>query len=136
YWTIRQSIAARIALMCRDALLYGKVVVQGDDNAGVTVDYGRYTDLTFSPLIAWDQVGATPYEDIRKMVKNLTKHGKRRAVDALMSSRVFEALADNETFSKRFTSALDTSATRVFGGVFGGETEATLRGTLDGIEFW
>lgn len=136
YWTIRQSIAARIALMCRDALLYGKVVVQGDDNAGVTVDYGRHADLKFNPSVAWDAVGATPYEDIRKMVKNLTKHGKRRAVDALMSSRVFEALADNEKFNKRFTAALNTNVSRVFDGGFGGETEATLRGTLDGIEFW
>ncbi|WP_420229044.1 major capsid protein [Psychrobacter sp. ER1] len=136
YWAIRQSLAARIAIMCRDALLYGKVVVEGDDNAGVTVDYERHSDLTFSPLIAWDQTGATPYEDIRGMVKDLVKHGKRRPVDALMSSRVFDAMADNEEFNDKFTASKDSTATRVFDGAFGGETEATLRGTLDGIEFW
>ena len=132
YWTIRESLAARIAIMCRDALLYGKVVVEGDDNAGVTVDYGRHSDLTFSPLVAWDQTGATPYEDIRGMVKDLVKHGKRRPVDALMSSRVFDAMADNETFNDKFTASKDSTATRVFDGSFGGETKATLRGTLDG----
>lgn len=136
YWTIRESLAARIAIMCRDALLYGKVVVEGDDNAGVTVDYERHSDLTFSPLIAWDQTGATPYEDIRGMVKDLVKHGKRRPVDALMSSRVFDAMADNEKFNDKFTASKDSTATRAFDGAFGGETEATLRGTLDGIEFW
>ena len=137
YDTIRKSLSARIALMCRDALLYGEVVVEGDDNAGVRVNFGRHADLiTSGPTTAWDQVGATPYQDIRNMVKNLTKHGKRRAVDALMSSRVFEAMADNDEFNERFTAAKDTSATRVFNGGFGGETEATLRGTLDGIEFW
>ena len=136
YWTIRQSLEARIAIMCRDALLYGKVVVEGDDNAGVTVDYGRHSDLTFSPTIAWDQTGATPYADIRGMIKSLVQHGKRRPVDALMSSRVFEAMADNVDFNERFTAARSDSATRVFDGAFGGETEATLRGTLDGIEFW
>ena len=136
YWTIRESLAARIAIMCRDALLYGKVVVEGDDNAGVTVDYDRHSDLTFSPLIAWDQTNATPYEDIRGMVKDLVKHGKRRPVDALMSSRVFDAMADNEAFNNKFTASKDSTATRVFDGSFGGETKATLRGTLDGIEFW
>lgn len=136
YWTIRQSLAARVTMMCRDALLYGKVVVQGDDNAGVTVDYGRHSDLTFSPAIAWDQVGATPYQDIRKIVKNLVKHGKRRPVDALMSSRVFDAMADNKEFNDKFTASKDTNATRVFDGGFGGETTATLRGTVDGINFW
>ena len=136
YWTIRQSLAARITMMCRDALLYGKVVVQGDDNAGVTVDFGRHADLTFTPLVAWDQTGATPYQDIRKIVKNLVKHGKRRPVDALMSSRVFDAMADNKEFNDKFTASRDTNATRVFDGGFGGETTATLRGTVDGINFW
>ena len=136
YWTIRESLSARIAIMCRDALLYGKVVVEGDDNAGVTVDYDRHSDLTFSPLVAWDQTGATPYEDIRGMVKDLVKHGKRRPVDALMSSRVFDAMTDNDTFNDKFTASKDSTATRVFDGSFGGETKATLRGTLDGIEFW
>ncbi len=136
YWIIRQSLSARIALMCRDALLYGKVVVEGDDNAGVTVDFGRHIDLTASPVTAWDQVGATPYADIRGMVKDLVKHGKRRPVDALMSSRVFDSITDNEAFNAKFTGSKDSAATRVFDGGFGGETEATLRGTLDGIEFW
>lgn len=136
YWTIRQSLAARVTMMCRDALLYGKVIVQGDDNAGVTVNFGRHADLTFTPLIAWDAVGATPYKDIRKMVKNLVKHGKRRPVDALMSSRVFDAMADNKDFNDKFTASKDTNATRVFDGGFGGETTASLRGTVDGINFW
>ena len=136
YWTIRQSLAARVTMMCRDALLYGKVIVQGDDNAGVTVNFGRHADLTFTPLIAWDAVGATPYKDIRKMVKNLVKHGKRRPVDALMSSRVFDAMADNKEFNDKFTASKDTNATRVFDGGFGGETTASLRGTVDGINFW
>lgn len=136
YWTIRQSLAARVTMMCRDALLYGKVIVQGDDNAGVTVNFGRHADLTFTPLIAWDAVGATPYKDIRKIVKNLVKHGKRRPVDALMSSRVFDAMADNKDFNDKFTASKDTNATRVFDGGFGGETTASLRGTVDGINFW
>lgn len=136
YWTIRQSLAARVTMMCRDALLYGKVIVQGDDNAGVTVNFGRHADLTFTPLIAWDQTGATPYKDIRKIVKNLVKHGKRRPVDALMSSRVFDAMADNKEFNDKFTASKDTNATRVFDGGFGGETTASLRGTVDGINFW
>lgn len=136
YWTIRQSLAARVTMMCRDALLYGKVIVQGDDNAGVTVNFGRHADLTFTPLIAWDQTGATPYKDIRKIVKNLVKHGKRRPVDALMSSRVFDAMADNKDFNDKFTASKDTNATRVFDGGFGGETTASLRGTVDGINFW
>lgn len=136
YWTLRQSLAARINLMCRDALLYGKVVINDDDSKSYNVDYGRHSDLSFSPTTAWDEVGATPYEDIRNMVKRLTKHGKRRAQDALMSSRVFEVLADDTDFNDRFTAARSDSATRVFDGTFGGETEATLRGTLDGIEFW
>lgn len=136
YWTIRQSLAARVTMMCRDALLYGKVVVQGDDNAGVTVNFGRHADLTFTPLIAWDQVGATPYQDIRKIVKNLVKHGKRRPVDAQMSSRVFDAMSDDKEFNEKFTASKDTNATRVFDGGFGGETTASLRGTLDGINFW
>src|SRR5690606_17603350 len=118
YWTIRQSLAARVTMMCRDALLYGKVIVQGDDNAGVTVNFGRHADLTFSPLIAWDQPGATPYQDIRKIVKNLVKHGKRRPVDAQMSSRVFDAMADNKEFNDKFTASKDTNATRVFDGGF------------------
>lgn len=136
YWTIRQSLAARVTMMCRDALLYGKVIVQGDDNAGVTVNFGRHADLTFTPLIAWDQTGATPYKDIRKIVKNLVKHGKRRPVDALMSSRVFDAMADNKDLNDKFTASKDTNATRVFDGGFGGETTASLRGTVDGINFW
>lgn len=136
YWTIRQSLAARVTMMCRDALLYGKVVVQGDDDAGVTVDFGRHADLTFTPLIAWDQPGATPYQDVRKIVKNLVKHGKRRPVDALMSSRVFDAMTDDKEFNDKFTASKDTNATRVFDGGFGGETTATLRGTVDGINFW
>tara|TARA_R110002126_G_scaffold151295_3_gene298297 strand:+ start:720 stop:1814 length:1095 start_codon:yes stop_codon:yes gene_type:complete len=136
YWLIRQSLAARVTMMCRDALLYGKVVVEGDDNAGVTVDFGRHSDLTFSPTIAWDQAGATPYEDIRMMVKDLVKHGKRRPTDAQMSSRVFDTIADNDKFNEKFTASKDTNATRVFDGTFGGETEATLRGTADGINFW
>lgn len=136
YWLIRQSLTARIIMMCRDALLYGKVVVEGDDNAGVTVDFRRHEDLSFSPLIAWDQVGATPYQDIRKIVKNLVKHGKRRPVDAQMSSRVFDTLTDDKEFNEKLTASKDTNATRVFDGGFGGETEATLRGTVDGINFW
>lgn len=136
YWTIRESLSNRIALMCRDALLYGKVVVEGDDNAGVTVDFGRHEDLSFSPLIAWDQVGATPYQDVRKIVKSLVKHGKRRPVDALMSSRVFDVMTDDKEFNDKFTASKDSTATRVFDGSFGGEVKATLRGTVDGIEFW
>ena len=136
YFTIRKSLNARIALMCRDALLYGKVVVQGDDNAGVTVDFGRHSDLTYSPTVAWDQAGADPYQDIKNMVKNLLEHGKRRAVDAVMPSRVFDALSDNEKFNDKFTAARGDNATRVFGGTFGGREEAVLQGTIDGINFW
>lgn len=136
YFTLRQSLNARIALMCRDAMLYGKVVVQGDDNAGITVDFGRHSDLSFSPSIAWDQVGATPYQDIRNMVALAVEHGKRRPKDAVMPSRVFNALADNKEFNERFTAALPNNATRVFNGTFGGEEDAVLQGNVDGINFW
>lgn len=133
---LRYSLSGRINLMCRDALLYGKVEIDDDDFDFVTVDFGRHPDLKFTPAIKWGETDATPYQDQRQMVKLLVKHGKRRPVDAIMSSRVFDSFVDDEEFNEKFTAAKDTNATRVFSGTFGGEIEATLRGTVDGIEYW
>lgn len=136
YGILRKSLSGRINLMCRDALLYGKVKVDGKDFDYLEVDFGRHPELNFTPLVKWGEQGATPYQDQKKMVSLLIKHGKKRPVDAIMSSRVFDSFVDDDEFNKKFKASENTNATRVFAGTFGGQVEATLQGRVDGINYW
>lgn len=138
YNTCRESIDSRVTLLCRDALLYGKIDVAGDDFGELQIDFGRHPDLTFEPLVKWGQPGATPYQDQKTMAKRLVQHGGKSVVDAIMSSEVFDSFVDDATFNSKFkTISPDTGVTtRVFQGTFGADVTAKLRGTVDGINYW
>lgn len=132
------SIDMRINLECRNALLNGEIDVVSDDFEALHVDFDRHEDLKFSPAPtkAWNKSGATPYKDQKEMVKRLVTHGKKRPKIALTSSLVFEAMASNEEWNKHFLATKDTNATRMMEIGYGHFIEATLRGTVDGIQYW
>lgn len=129
------SIQNRKVLMARDCLLNGKLVLQSDDFASVTVDYGRDAACTFVPAIKWDANGATPVADINAMIAIAVDKGGVSPTVAMMSSKVWAALSKNAEFKEQFVAPL-AGIGLAYDLAFTDPLKPQLRGNFGGIQFW
>ena len=100
------------------------------------VDFGRHADLKFVPAVKWNEANATPVTDIETMDGLLADHGGVSASDALMSSKVFNALVKNAEFKERFVTPKGDNAPSPFQPQFNKTEGMQYRGELDGKRFW
>lgn len=132
----RQAITNFNVQAAVKVLIDGKVTFQSADFPEVTVDFGRHSDLRFSPVTTWDAVGATPVDDISAMIDSMVEHGGTTPSVALMSSKVFTAFAKNAQFKENFITANGANAANPLSVGSFNSRDAKYRGELDGIEFW
>lgn len=133
----RESITNFNIFMALEVLLKGKVTFASKDFPEVTVDYGRHTDMAFTPVTKWDAAGATPVTDIRAMNARLSEHGGTDGSVILTTSKVFGAFVNSAEYDDSFVKAQGANAANpLMVGSLGGTQEAKFRGELDGIQVW
>ena len=133
---LHRSIVNRKVLMGIDILTTGKTVIIGDDMPKRLVDFGRHADLNFVPAVKWNEANATPVTDIETMDGLLADHGGVSASDALMSSKVFNALIKNKEFKERFVEPNGANAPSPFAPQFNKTEGMQYRGQLGSKRFW
>lgn len=99
-------------------------------------DFGRHANLTFNPIVKWDEVGATPVSDIETMIGNIVEYSGQAPKVALMSSKVFNAMNKNAEFKERLQKPLGQTAPDIFAPRFSRNDVPQYRGSFDGIDFW
>ncbi|OTG87217.1 major capsid protein [Acinetobacter sp. ANC 3832] len=129
------AIDNSVLMMGIDLLKNGKYVLHSDDYEYNLVDYRRDASLTFTPLIAWNEVGAKPVDDIKLMIERQLAADGGEAKKAIMSGSVWSAIWNNADFKKEFITPYSGISVPVAPS-FGVSEKATFKGTFDGIEFW
>lgn len=129
------AIDNSVLMMAVDLLRNGKYLLHSDDYEYNLVDYKRSASLNFTPATAWDQAGATPVEDIKRMLGLQLDADGGEAKKALMSGSIWQALWNNTAFKAEFIQPYAGISVPVAPG-FNVQRKATLKGTFDGIEFW
>lgn len=132
---LRQSIENRKLLIARDVLLYGKTTFASSDFPSYTVDYERNAACNFAPLVKWNQANATPVKDIQSMINISVDHANVSPNLALTSSKVFNALIQNEEFKEKFIKPYASISVPITP-TFDDPSKPQYRGTIDNIQIW
>jgi hypothetical protein len=86
----------RLEWMAAQALVFGAVTISGEEYQTVLVDFGRDPSLTLNLSglpTAWDQVAATPMEDIETMALKVRQISKGAVVtDLVMSGTTWQLI--------------------------------------------
>ena len=129
------AIDNSVILMAVDLLKTGKYTLQSDDYDRNEVDFKRTAALNYTPSTLWNANGATPVDDIRRMLERQLEADGGEAEVALMSGLVWQSLWNNEAFKKEFITPYAGISVPV-NPSFGAKKAATFKGKFDGIEFW
>lgn len=130
---LRLSIINRKILMACDILTKGKTLAVGDDHEAMEIDFGRHSDLSFTPATKWSDKGAKVVADIETMNKRLVEHGGGSAKVIVTSSKVYLHMVGNEEFKERFIVPKGSTAPNPFDLGLTNLTNAKYRGEFDGI---
>lgn len=129
------AIDNSVILMAVDLLKTGKYTLQSDDYERNEVDFKRTAALNYTPSTLWNTGGATPVDDIRRMLERQLEADGGEAEAALMSGLVWQSLWSNEAFKKEFITPYAGISVPVEPS-FNAKKSATFKGKFDGIEFW
>ncbi|HHW53382.1 major capsid protein [Acinetobacter towneri] len=129
------AIDNSVLLMAIDLLLNGKYLLQSDDYETNLVDYERDESLSFTPTVAWDQVGAKPVTDITRMKKLQLQAGGGSAKKAVMSGLVYIALSNNDEFKEAFVKPY-AGISVPYAPSLNVHEGATFKGYIEDIELW
>lgn len=132
---LRQSIENRKLLIARDVLLYGKTTFASSDFPSYTVDYERNAACNFAPLVKWNQANATPVQDIQSMINISVEHAQVSPNLSLTSSKVFNALIQNDEFKEKFIKPYASISVPITP-TFDDPAKPQFRGTIDNIQIW
>lgn len=85
-------LTMRQELMAVDALLDGKIIVDGEGYDAVEVDFGRHEDLTDVLLTTarWGESGVSPLASIQTMRKNVLKRSGEEVTDIMFGVDAFD----------------------------------------------
>ncbi|STY93430.1 major capsid protein [Moraxella bovis] len=129
---LRQSIVNRKVLMACDILTKGKTIAVGDDHAAMEIDFGRHSNLSFTPVAKWHEPDADVVGDIETMNARLIEHGGTGASVILTSSKLYMHMVRNKGFTERFIDPKGSTAPNPFNlGL--AVPNAKYRGEIDGI---
>lgn len=111
-------LTRRQEVMATEALLTGKVTVEGDMYPKVELDFGRHTDLTKKLLTTarWGETGVDPLKDIEEWSMLVTQHSGAAANTVVMDVKAWRLFSASEGVQKlldRFRGAdqLNTTVT-------------------------
>lgn len=132
---LRQSIENRKLLIARDVLLYGKTTFASADFPSYTVDYNRDAACNFAPLVKWNLANATPVQDMQSMINISVEYAGVAPNLALTSSKVFNALIQNEEFKEKFIKPYASISVPITP-TFDDPAKPQFRGTVDNVQIW
>lgn len=111
-------LTRRQEVMATEALLTGKVTVEGDMYPKVELDFGRHTDLTkkLTTTARWGETGVDPLKDIEEWSMLVTQHSGAAANTVVMDVKAWRLFSASEGVQKlldRFRGAdqLNTTVT-------------------------
>ncbi|MCK4107920.1 major capsid protein [Acinetobacter radioresistens] len=129
------AIDNSVLMMAINLLKNGQYLLHSDDYEYNLVDYRRDASLLFTPAIPWNEAGAKPVDDIKRMLERQLAADGGEAKLAIMSGSVWAALWNNSEFKDEFIKPYAGISVPVTPS-FGVSETAILKGTFDGIEFW
>lgn len=132
---LRQSIENRKLLIARDVLLYGKTTFASADFPSYTVDYNRDAACNFAPLVKWNLANATPVQDMQSMINISVEYAGVAPNLALTSSKVFNALIQNDEFKEKFIKPYASISVPITP-TFDDPAKPQFRGTVDNVQIW
>ncbi|MCY6411204.1 major capsid protein [Acinetobacter sp. VNH17] len=132
---LRQSIENRKLLIARDVLLYGKTTFASADFPSYTVDYNRDAACNFAPLVKWNLANATPVQDMQGMINISVEYAGVAPNLALTSSKVFNALIQNDEFKEKFIKPYASISVPITP-TFDDPAKPQFRGTVDNVQIW
>lgn len=132
---LRQSIENRKLLIARDVLLYGKTTFASADFPSYTVDYNRDAACNFAPLVKWNLANATPVQDMQSMINISVEYAGVAPNMALTSSKVFNALIQNDEFKEKFIKPYASISVPITP-TFDDPAKPQFRGTVDNVQIW
>lgn len=88
--------------MAAQAAIYGQVLVQGEDYAPVTVNFGRNGALTMllTGTAQWGQADATPFQNILTMRERAYEYGESSIDNVILGTQAAKDLVADPTFKE------------------------------------
>ena len=95
-------LTRRQEVMATEALLTGKVVVEGDMYPKVELDFGRHADLTKKLLTTarWGESGVDPLKDIEDWSMLVTQHSGANANTVVMDAKAWRLFSASASVTK------------------------------------
>ncbi|MBP3980869.1 major capsid protein [Acidovorax sp. JG5] len=95
-------LTRRQEVMATEALLTGKVVVEGDMYPKVELDFGRHADLTKKLLTTarWGESGVDPLKDIEDWSMLVTQHSGANANTIVMDAKAWRLFSASASVTK------------------------------------
>lgn len=140
---LRQQVDLRFEWMCREAIVFGKIIVDGDHypNGAVEIDFGRNASLTSVTGYQWsDQTNANPMKDLQAQMLKSQKLSASSTTRIYFGTEAWDAFTSHPEVLKAIK-VLDRGTTASFdptSGTQDGEGGFQFQGTLFGgkVELW
>ena len=129
------AIDNRKILMAAELVTTGQIILESDDYTKNVVSYGRDASLAFTPANAWDQVGATPVEDIDTMAQRMLDEDGGEAKMILTTGKVWSVLEKNADFKAKFVAPY-AGISIPYRPELNASRSAKFKGYLGDIEIW
>ena len=129
------AIDNRKILMAAELVTTGQIILESDDYTKNVVSYGRDASLAFTPANAWDQVGATPVEDIDTMAQRMLDEDGGEAKMILTTGKVWSVLEKNADFKAKFVAPY-AGISVPYRPELNASRSAKFKGYLGDIEIW
>ncbi|PWC81258.1 major capsid protein [Azospirillum sp. TSH64] len=135
-----EMLTRRQELMAAEALLDGRVTVEGDGYPTKVVDFGRKAELTkaLTGTARWGEAGVSPVKDLQTWAQEIFLASGRAPTDVVMTADAYELLKKDPEYKD----AVDTkvanlaAASVTLGPIIIGADGAQMVGTLGKLRLW
>ncbi|WP_336955107.1 major capsid protein [Acinetobacter johnsonii] len=129
------AIDNSVLLMAIQLMMTGKYVLHSDDYEYNLVDYRRDASLNYTPATPWNQAGATPVDDMKRMAERQLDADGGEAKKYLMSGSVWAALSKNTDFKEEFVKPY-SGISVPYAPSLNVHDKATFKGHIGDKEIW